>query len=118
MALPGDVETQLEEVYQWDGAPLPAALRAPEARMAEGPGSHGAAREPGGRAPRDWGQECVALGDGIFGHGGKGPLEPCRTTYPLNMQLNPESVGDHLGLVHIPREVGGITSEVSEDGEA
>src|SRR5919109_4777682 len=28
MALPGDVETQLEEVRQWDGSPLPAALRA------------------------------------------------------------------------------------------
>jgi transposase len=28
MALHGDVETQLEEVRQWDGAPLPVALRA------------------------------------------------------------------------------------------
>src|SRR5215472_17865006 len=28
LGLQGDVETQLEEVRQWDGAPLPAALRA------------------------------------------------------------------------------------------
>jgi transposase len=28
MALQGDVETQIEEVRQWDGSPLPAALRA------------------------------------------------------------------------------------------
>ena len=28
MALQGDVETQLDEVRQWDGAPLPTALRA------------------------------------------------------------------------------------------
>ena len=28
MGLHGDVETQFEEVRQWDGAPLPAALRA------------------------------------------------------------------------------------------
>lgn len=60
-------------------------VRSPEAGVAEGPGAHGAAREPGGRAargvahqcragagagppvsnaPRDWGQECLALGDG------------------------------------------------------
>ena len=28
MRLYGDVETQIEEVRQWDGAPLPAALHA------------------------------------------------------------------------------------------
>ena len=28
MALQGDVETQLDEVHQWDGTPLPTALRA------------------------------------------------------------------------------------------
>jgi len=52
LGLQGEVETQLEEVRQWDGAPLPAALRAPEAGVAEGPASHGADREPGGGAAR------------------------------------------------------------------
>jgi transposase len=52
MALQGEGETQLDAVRQWDGPPLPAALRAPEAGVAEGPGSHGADREPRGRAAR------------------------------------------------------------------
>jgi transposase len=52
MTLPGDVEPQRDEVRQGDDAPLPAALRAPEAGVAEGPASHGAPREPGGRAAR------------------------------------------------------------------
>jgi hypothetical protein len=81
----GDVGTQCEEVRQWEGTPRPAAWRAPEAGVAEGPASHGADREPGGRAARGvahqcragagagppvshaaraWDQECVALCDG------------------------------------------------------
>ena len=89
MALQGEVETQRVKVRQWDGAPLPTALRArlkrewqkvqglteqierletarrAELRTSERGGD--GAGPPVGHAPRDWGQEGLgSCAQGIF----------------------------------------------------
>jgi transposase len=66
MALHGDVETELEEVRQWDGTPLPAALRARLKRewqkvqhLTEHIGSLEAERRAGLRTSEERGMEQV-----------------------------------------------------------
>ena len=51
LTLQGDVDAQLDQVQQWDGSPLPSALRMPsQARMAASRLSHRPHSDTGGRA--------------------------------------------------------------------